>query len=304
VRAGERGVVLGLHRSGGHDRDLLAAALSCGVTGLDTAYNYRRFGSHRWLAVQAGDLLGEFTVSTKVGFFPGDADNGVVHSLDPARVRRAVEDSAADLGIRPAVVFLHNPERTLAGLPPAQARDLLVTACSVLASAATEGLCAAWGIASWDPRPLLAALADSAVDAVPRPEALMVRTGLLVRSAVLDAAERLADLLGLSIDARWGMSPFGGDTTDPIWEAVDPRLFLTDGGRECGRIPAALRLAYELPPVSRIAAGTSDIAHLRELRAATVLDVDGDRIARYRALLRDRASQIQDRDQKPLSIVD
>jgi aryl-alcohol dehydrogenase-like predicted oxidoreductase len=116
-----------------------------------------------------------------------------------------------------------------------------------------------------------------------------------VRGEVLDAAERLADRFGLDTQARWGMSPFGGTTTDPGWDAVDPRMFLAEG-QECRQIQAVFRLAFQLPPVDRIAVGTSSAAHLRELRAATGLDVAGDRIARYRALLRDRAGQNRDRD--------
>lgn len=44
--------------------------MTLGVTNLDTAYNYRGFTSHRTLASTASDLLSEFTISTKVGFFP------------------------------------------------------------------------------------------------------------------------------------------------------------------------------------------------------------------------------------------
>ncbi|HWR49332.1 MAG TPA: hypothetical protein VN327_17240, partial [Pseudonocardiaceae bacterium] len=83
---------------------------------LDTGYNYLGFTSHRTLARTAGDLLPEFMISTKVGFFPGSAR--AEHSLDPRRLRQAVEESVEDLCRPPDVVLLHNPERTLAALPP------------------------------------------------------------------------------------------------------------------------------------------------------------------------------------------
>jgi aryl-alcohol dehydrogenase-like predicted oxidoreductase len=86
-----------------------------GVCSVDTAYNYRGFTSHRVLAETAGDLLAEFTLSTKVGFFPGTGGR-VVHCLQPGPLRTAIERAVDDLGRTPDVVFLHNPERTLASV--------------------------------------------------------------------------------------------------------------------------------------------------------------------------------------------
>jgi pyridoxine 4-dehydrogenase len=104
------------------------------VRGLDTAYNYQRFTSHRVLARVAGDLLGEFALSTKVGFFAnGDPAGCAQHSLETARLREAVEQSTEDLDRTPDLVFLHNPERTLAGLPTSEGRCQLAAACNALA---------------------------------------------------------------------------------------------------------------------------------------------------------------------------
>lgn len=86
MRAADRRIVLGLYRSR-PTRELLEAALSVGVTALDTAYNYAHFGSHRILREVGEDLLERFEVSTKVGFFPDR------HDLAPARLRVAVEQS-------------------------------------------------------------------------------------------------------------------------------------------------------------------------------------------------------------------
>lgn len=70
-----------------------------GVTGLDTSANYLGFLSHETLARKAADLLPRFTVSTKVGYFqmPDRAE----HSLDPLRLRTAVEQAGRDLGRQP-----------------------------------------------------------------------------------------------------------------------------------------------------------------------------------------------------------
>lgn len=78
------------------------------------------------------DLLPRFTLFTKVGFFPvaGQAE----HSLDPGRLRESMEQTNHDLGRAPDLVFLHNPERSLTGLPDA-GRDALRVACAALEAA-------------------------------------------------------------------------------------------------------------------------------------------------------------------------
>ncbi|MGH3886005.1 MAG: JmjC domain-containing protein, partial [Pseudonocardiaceae bacterium] len=105
------------------DRDLLEHALSLGVRGLDTAFNYRDFTSHTQLARAAGELLGEFTVSTKVGFFPGDDSAAhAVHSLDRARLWEAVERSRSTTlaGVRTWCSCIA-PSARSPGCPPAKA---------------------------------------------------------------------------------------------------------------------------------------------------------------------------------------
>jgi pyridoxine 4-dehydrogenase len=249
------------------------------VTDLDTAYNYQGFTSHRRLAATAGDLLSEFRISTKVGFFPGD--RGPEHSLDPVRLRSAVHETVEDLGVQPDVVMLHNPERALAALAPEQGRDHWAAACTALDEIALEGWCRSWGVACWDPRPVLTVLDRL----LPAPALVMVRVGLLVRAEILDDSEKLATAFGLSVHGRWGMSPYGGQAIRHIWDEVDAREFLP-GNQDCSPIAAVFRLAYELPHVSRVAVSVSTVEHLAELVDATSLPVDNNRIARYRSLLR------------------
>lgn len=244
------------------------------MTALDTAYNYLDFASHRTLARFAGDLLGRFEISTKVGYFPGG------HDLDPSRLRRAVEQAAADLGRAPDTVFLHNPEHN-----PGQ----VTRAAEVLAAARDEGLCRAWGISTWNPAPLLRAAAGLG----PCPDALMVRVGLTVPAAVLDAAQELAERSGSP--ELWGMAPFAGSTTDPIWSTVDASVFL-DPGQHATTIQAGFAATFELPPVARIAVGTQKLQHLDELITATGLAVDTDTVANYRTLLRQAATVSQTTD--------
>ena len=281
--------MLGLHRSP-HDRELLDAALSLGVSALDTAYNYHRFGSHRLLHRVAGELLDQFHLSTKVGFFPpeaGGADNR--HSIERVALRGALERTVADLHRVPDLVLLHNPEIALLGLDPVAAGEMLLGACRTLSEAVANGLCRSWGISSWDPRPLVRAMERLPEQARPRPAVVMVRAGMLVRCEVLDASERLFALLALPPDGRWGMSPFGGDSAATIWNRVDPRVLLVRADHEpAKRAQATVRVALALPEVDRIAVSTGSGEHLRDVVVSATLRIDPDRVVRYRQLLRNR----------------
>lgn len=255
--------------------------MDLGVTALDTSTNYLGFRSHQVLARTAGDLLPKFTVSTKVGYFAGP--DGAEHSLDPVRLHAAVEQAAGDLGREPELVFLHNPEHSLREAS-AHGQEVLAEACAALDDATAKGLCAAWGIASWDPSPLVSLIDPT----VPRPSVLMTRAGLLVGARTLDAADALTKAWGLSGGEVWGMSPFGGSTSDSVWARIDPRVFLRDGGR-LSRMQAAFRAAYHLPRVGSVAVGTDEPAHLGELVGALAGEVEERTIEEYRNLLRDRS---------------
>lgn len=229
----------------------------------------------------AGDLLPSLTISTKVGFFP--TGNGhAEHSLEPGCLLQALEKTNTDLRRPPDLVFLHNPERSLVQNRD-HAAEALATACNALQEAATRGLCGAWGVASWDPS-RLPELIDTTT---PRPDVLMARAGLTVSTTVLDAAETL--IAQWKPNARWGMSPFAGETADPVWQTFDPRIFLQGPSDDMSRLQAAFRLAYHLPPVDTVAVGTDNPTHLRELLNALPRKVDSTAIRRYRSLLREGA---------------
>ncbi|MDX3851045.1 aldo/keto reductase [Streptomyces sp. AK02-01A] len=283
MRESDPRIVLGLHRSR-YERRILTSALELGIDAIDTSFNYRGFSAHSALAEIGSDLLPRFTLSTKVGFFP--AAGQAEHSLDPGRLRRAMEQTNRDLGRAPDLVFLHNPERSLTGSPNA-AKDALAMACTALAVAATEGLCGAWGISSWDPRPLR----ELAVGSMPRPDALMVRGGLLAGIDVLEASETLAARWDLGAGQLWGMSPFGGKATDPLWGQLDPQVFIQDPDDGLSALQAAFRTAYWLPQVGRVAVGTDNPSHLRELVDALRYKADARSLRTYRRLLCERAGR-------------
>ncbi|MFF5780640.1 aldo/keto reductase [Streptomyces virginiae] len=264
-------LVLGLHRSR-HHRDVLTAALDLGVTALDTAAPYLGFRSHAVLSETAADLLPKFALSTKVGFFPGAG--GAEHSLDPSRLRLAIEKAARELGSEPDTVLLHNPERSLTSLAPTDGHTLLGSACTALVDAAREGLCGTWGVSSWDTRPL----GMVGVDDLPSPDVLMVRAGFLVGIDLLDTTSVLRNAWQAS--ETWGMSPFGGGNRR-VWEDFDPRLFLRPPHDGLSRVQAAFRTAFHLPTAAAVAVGTDDPGHLAQLVTALGAEVNTAAVSQY-----------------------
>jgi aryl-alcohol dehydrogenase-like predicted oxidoreductase len=116
----------------------------------------------------------------------------------------------------------------------------------------------------------------------------MVRAGLLVPGDLLDVSAHLADLFKLEPAARWGMAPFGGLATDPLWEKINPRQFLAPH-QSSSPAQAVVRAAFALPAVTRIAVGTDDAQHLDDLMAGLNLELDESTVTRYRVLLRSHA---------------
>lgn len=224
------------------------------------------------LAETAADLLPKFDLSTKVGFFP--SAGGAEHSLDPVRLRLAVERAAQELGREPDTVLLHNPERSLAGLSTADGHALLGNACTALADAARDGLCRAWGVASWDTRPL----GMVQVDDLPSPDVLMVRAGFPVGIDLLDATSVLRT--AWKAGETWGMSPFGGGHRR-VWEEFDPRPFLRPPHGDLSRIQAAFRTAFHLPSAPAMAVGTDNPGHLTQLVQALAAEVDTSAVSQY-----------------------
>nr|WP_237450306.1 aldo/keto reductase [Nocardiopsis alba] len=257
-----------------------------GIRRIDTSYNYLDYTAHQVLAHRSGDLLERFSISTKVGFFPTGTGHSE-HSLNPIRLHQAVKESVDHLGMAPTVVFLHNPEHTLSRLEPERRDEALATACTALATATAEGLCDAWGIASWNPLSLLPDHEQKTT--APAPQVFMTRAGLTVSARGLEAIETAAEQWDLPRERRWGMSPFAGHSTDRMWDQINARTFL-DGEASCSNLAAAFRTAYELPKVSRVAVGTNHPGHLRELVQAARLPVNVDTIDRYRTLLSDAAT--------------
>ncbi|MBS2533318.1 aldo/keto reductase [Catenulispora sp. NF23] len=266
MRTADRRLILGLYRTG-PQRDLLTAALEAGVTALDTAFSYQDFDAHQQLADAAGELLSRFDITTKIGFFRDG------HDLSAARLRAAAERIRSDLGRAPDTMLLHNPERT---------PTWLTQACRTMIRMRDEGLCRAWGLSTWNPRPLLGRT-------IPEPpDVLMIRAGLMVPAEVLDAAEQLIDEVK-PVELR-GMAPLGGHSGEPVWTEVDPAALFLRPGQNANRVQAAVAAAFHLPAVTAVTAGTGNPHHLAELAQAPQLDVNLRAVEQYRTLIRARTS--------------
>lgn len=217
-----------------------------------------------------------------MGYFSAPGHSRPEHSLGPQRLYGAVEQAALDLGREPDLVFLHNPEHSL-GEGVAQDREALAQACAALDEATTKGLCRAWGVASWSPSPLQNLIGMT----TPRPSVFMVRAGLLVGTRTLDAAEAVSAAWGLDRSALWGMSPFGGSANAPVWDRIDPRVFVQDAA-DLSPAQATFRTAYALPEVAAVAVGTDNPDHLGDLIDALACEADERAVREYRHLLRKR----------------
>ncbi len=269
--AADQRVILGLYRARPH-QDLLDTAVRRGITEVDTAYSYSDFTAHRLLAALDPHTLGKLSITTKIGFFPDG------HDLAPARLAAAAHQVADELGRSPDTLLLHNPERSA---------QHLLSACEELVKLRESGLCAAWGISTWDPEMLLG------LSLPVRPDVVMVRCGLAAPARILAAAEQL--LTELQPREVRGMSPFGGSTRDPIWSKVDPARFLESASRAAqpNRVQSALAVAFAVPRVTAVAVGTGDTDHLDQLCDAVALRADSDTVARYRVLLARRSTLSQ-----------
>ena len=247
------------------------------MTKVDTAFSYANFAAHQQLAALGSDITTQLSITTKVGFFHEG------HDLTPTRLSAAARQIVDDLGRPPDALLLHNPEHSA---------PMFTRACEELIRLRDAGLCGSWGISTWDPGALLGRGAPAP------PDVVMVRCGLKVPARVLAASERF--LRELRPREVRGMSPFGGSTTDPIWNTANPARFLTADSRvnEPSRIQSAFAVAFAVPRVTAVAAGTQDPSHLGQLCDAADLQADPDTVARYRALLAERLTLAQKEPEK------
>jgi pyridoxine 4-dehydrogenase len=195
MRRADRGVVLGPYWSS-PERCLLEHALSLGVRDLDTAYNYQWSTSHQVLARVAGELLGEFTLSTKVGFFAnGDPAGCAQHSLETARLREAVErGSRPHTGSRVPTQSGAHSRRVTDQRRPLSAGRRVQRAGRDRRGQPVPRL--------GDRRSIVKVIDEDTFGVQPR--ALLLRAGLSVPHPVLSAGEQMCRVLGAAPNRRWG----------------------------------------------------------------------------------------------------
>lgn len=271
-----RSLVLGLYRTQITD-ELLSFAHEVGVQHLDTAYNYGGFLGLDHLALYEAPAA--FKITSKVGFFPS-AGHSAEHSLEPARLLCAIEDTVARLRAPLDVILLHNPERAAHCSGPEDLPRRIASAVETLKDAVTSGLASRWGFSIWEPQALLAHLAPLEL----QPDVLMTRVGLTVGPQDLAAIEACREALAWpGLECR-GMAPLGGRRVTRLLSASDLRSFVPLATTNA---QAAVRVSFELPRVSLVALGTSFPAHLNEAVEACAMAIDDDYTAAYRTLLRD-----------------
>ncbi|GAA0439121.1 aldo/keto reductase [Streptomyces luteireticuli] len=135
------------------------AACAAGATWVDTAPNYADGLAHAALKPVLADHPG-VKVATKTGFFDAEQGRAAVaagvltpeqaetgHCLDPAFVGWQVEQSVAELGRHPDIVFVHNPER--AALYEAHVHAQLRAAFMVLEELVEDCTIGGYGVATW-----------------------------------------------------------------------------------------------------------------------------------------------------------
>ncbi|MEU1372625.1 hypothetical protein ABZ442_03030 [Streptomyces triculaminicus] len=79
-----------------------------------------------------------------------------------------------------------------------------------------------------------------------------------------------------------------------MWGRLDPRVFIADADDALFALQAVFRTAFSLPEVGRIAVGTDNPSHLRELTDALRYEPDVGRLRMYRQLLRQRTGRQAD----------
>ncbi len=151
-----------------------------GINLFDTAINYRAMKSERCIGqavrrlMTAGVSRESLLIATKGGYISNDADDprswqeyvrheylvpGLItagemerrHSLNPAYLRRSLEQSLHNLGLASVDMFyLHNPEETGALAGPDTFYAVLQEAFAVLEGAVQEGLLSWYGLATWE----------------------------------------------------------------------------------------------------------------------------------------------------------
>ncbi|MEP7271797.1 MAG: aldo/keto reductase [Acidobacteriota bacterium] len=160
-------------------------ALELGVNVVDTAANYRFQRSERVIGEVLASLIAdgkiardEIVIATKGGYVPFDGappgsrkemndylertfvQSGICtrddfvqnsHSMAPRYLAHQLEQSLRNLKVRTIdIYYVHNPEAQFAGVDREVFRTRLRAAFEFLESAASEGLIAKYGVATWN----------------------------------------------------------------------------------------------------------------------------------------------------------
>lgn len=276
------------------DEGYAGAVLDClegGFNLVDTALNYRLQRSERNVGAAVGRFMrnggrrDEIAICTKGGFLvPGAITPGTltgddvaegIHSLAPAFLADQLERSRRNLGMATIdVYYIHNPETQAHSAGPRQLIKRLASAFERLELAATDGLIAHYGIATWDgvwdgtlSLPKLLSVArevggdEHRLRFLQLPFNVAMRGEMTARQARLPAEARDYGMTVIASAALWQgrlAGPLPAEMT-----ALMPDL-ATDAQR-------SLQFARSCPGIGAALVGMADRRHVREnLQLATV----------------------------------
>jgi len=248
-------LVAGLYRD--LSLDAIDTALCSGITKFDAASNYGAGGAHRRLreAATRRDIdFDTLEITSKIGFTPKNGD----HSLDEDTLTQSAEQIRKNLGRSLDLLYVHNPEVTLATLRPHRRLAKIRECVRVMRCLCGEGLARAWGIASWNGFGQYFDLGNWQEEE-PGPAGIMVPGSVLSPRYPYEAVNACGpitdptrDSLGVTVAA-----PLAGGA---VLSAPSENLarFLS---RAHSPVPA-LSVVASVPGVDRIACGMSSTAHI------------------------------------------
>ena len=256
-------------------------AVACGASWIDTAANYHHGRAQAQLQpVLAGNP--DLRVSTKVGFFTTDvataasearvltsAEAAAGHCLTGRYVTWQSRRNAAELGRKPDIVFVHNPERA------SRPHDAIADAFTALEAEARAGRIRGYGVATWtgfESAFSVADLLDIAtrcggrghhLTAVQLPVSLVM---LKPVTQALDGNGPLAEATAAGVDTFVSAPLHGGElpamVTGELAHLIDP------GPSPAG---AAMRVTASTPGVKHILLGSGRAQHWKAAQRVLAL---------------------------------
>lgn len=270
-------------------RDVTAAAraaITAGVTVIDTAPVYARGSAHAQLAGLLPDRPG-LRISTKAGHMTRhqaraarraglitSEEAAACHSIAPAYLRNRITANITEMGRRQLdLLYLHNPEHGAHG-DRSRLLERITQAFTIFEEAAHQGDIAAYGIATWSGFTSGAFTVQDLVTAAQRAagstrthlRAIQLPVNLIELTPVAEAlhgAGPVAEASGAGLEV-WASAPLnGGELLDLV--TADLAEFISPGS---SHVAATLAVVASTPGLTGALLSASTAAHWREALSA------------------------------------